>query len=109
MIRFVSFVVLLDALVQEKLLVRDPNEPNNILVRIQDDPDDVWYSENIFTLAQELFDSKEQRKELFGVIREKGLNPLFSMDGDFIGFEKRPDSTFNNGGTENGKVYFGDA
>lgn len=86
--KFISFVHLLDALVNENLLMRDPEDRNRILVKTQDTPKDEWVSMNIFTLAEDLFHSQAQRDSLFSAVKEKiGKSPVFSIEGDFVGLE----------------------
>lgn len=80
-----SFVFLLDALVTAGLLMRDPAERNNILVKHDDIPPDAWASINIFTLAEDLLYSEKQRETLFAAVKEKGKIPVFSNEGNFVG------------------------
>lgn len=86
--KFISFV-LVDALVNEDLLMRDPEDRNRILVKTYDSPKDEWASVNIFTMAEDLFHSQAQRDSLFSAIKEKtGKSPVFSSEGDFVGLER---------------------
>lgn len=89
--KFIAYVKMLDALAEAELLSRDPNNHNNLLVYKEDvemedgSVESGWFSENIFELAQELYNSEESMKELLSVVKEKGWTAMFSESGDFAG------------------------
>lgn len=84
--KFIAYVNLLDALAEAGLVLRDSKNRNNLLVYRENSEtkETGWFSENIFELAQELFDSEENKNNLFSVLKEIGKKPVFSEAGDFV-------------------------
>lgn len=88
--KFIAFVHLLDALCSTGLMNRDPDNPNNVLIFREnaladgyDAPVSGFFSENIFSVAQELFDDPGQRSDFFATLSGRGYNVVFSKDGQF--------------------------
>ena len=91
--KFIAYVNMLDALVKEGCLNKNPDNENHILIYydelpkgfISDSPKitEGWLSHNIFDVAKELFHDKEECENLFEALKEKGIEPVFTSLGDF--------------------------
>jgi hypothetical protein len=87
-IKFIAYVNLLDALIQEGILKRDPNDRNRVIIyreHVKEEglPEEGWFSMNVFEVAQELYDNRKCRDSLYESLKANGLTPEFTADGDF--------------------------
>lgn len=72
---FIECVQLLETLIENKIIQKDPNNKDNILVyRLAgtENPEG-WYSENILTSASEIFHDEESQQFLRKLLEEKGI------------------------------------
>jgi len=94
--RFIAYVNMLDTLAEEGFVSRNPENEDHILIYYTDLPVDAtetgvsegWVTENIFDVAQDLYDNEESRKNLFEVLKEQGIEPVFDNFGDFSSLKK---------------------
>ncbi len=77
---FYETLQLLTQMKEQDLLHSDPERKNNILIYRaageNGDPEG-WYSENIFSVAEELKDDYESQQSLWRVLEEHSFEPSF--------------------------------
>lgn len=111
---FFSFLELLSALIKAGFLQTLPDDKSSILVYKTDLPPAIthgtplegkkegWVAENIFSVAQSLFNDKDERAEFYKTLKEKGIIPTFNENGTFrcLNQRKSPHTTLRKQGRE---------
>ncbi|MBR0542537.1 MAG: hypothetical protein IJK26_10110 [Clostridia bacterium] len=94
--KFIAYVNLLQAMCDEGILSKDPNDANSILVYRTNMDESIygvsegWFSQNIFDAAQEVFDDvKRGVPSLLEALEESGFEVAFTESGDFEGLYKK--------------------
>lgn len=74
--KMLNAVKLIDACIEHKIIMRDPERKDNIIVWYANDIDypDGWYSVNILTAAGELCYNFEGQTVLISSLKEKGID-----------------------------------
>ncbi len=79
-LKFYEILQLLTQMKEADLLHSDPENKNNILVYRavgKNGKPEGWYSENIFSVAQELMDNYKSQQALWHVLEEHNFEPCF--------------------------------
>lgn len=99
---FYAYVEMLGALVKEGVLKTSSDSKSTLLLYKTNLPTTLtqgtplegktegWVAENIFTVAQSLFNNKDERAEFYKALKEKGIIPAFNDNGTFKCLTKRP-------------------
>lgn len=92
---FYAYVEMLSSLINEGVLKTLPDEKSSILLYKTNLPMAItqgtplegktegWVAENIFTVAQSLFNNKDERADFYKTLKEKGIIPTFNENGTF--------------------------
>ena len=98
---FYAYVEMLGALVKEGVLKTSSDSKSTLLLYKTNLPTtftqgtplegktEGWVAENIFSVAQSLFNNKDERAEFYKTIKEKGIIPTFNENGTFKCLTKR--------------------
>ena len=86
---FYECIQLIDKLADCNIIQRDPNNANNVITyRSADELNpEGWYSQNVYEVAQELYENRDNQVFLLETLKEKGID-----------FEFTPNSFLTNGG-----------
>ncbi len=98
--KFIGLVNLLDAMCEEGLLQRNPDDRNSVLIyRSGVDADtyeasEGWFSQNVFDVAQEIMDDcRNGDKSFFEALAEQGYDVAFTEAGKFSKLIKTNEDT----------------
>lgn len=72
---FYECLQLLDVLIKHNIVLRDPNNKNNVIIyrKAQGTNPEGWYSDNIHSVARELTHDIKGQKYLRKVLKTKGI------------------------------------
>lgn len=92
---FYAYVEMLGALIKEGVLKTLPDDKSSILLYKTNLPTAItqgtplegkkegWVAENIFSVAQSLFNYEDERADFYKTLKEKGIIPTFNENGTF--------------------------
>lgn len=98
--QFIGLVNLLDAMCEEGLLQRNPDDRNSVLIYRSGvdantyDASEGWFSQNIFAAAQEIMNDYEQGdRSFFDALKAQGYDVAFTDAGEFSKLIKTNEDT----------------